>query len=275
VLDDKKYLGQLMSMKLAAQTCPHCGSQTHSTGKNSFCNFCEQYIDIVAGENQGDRNSQVAFASVQVPMQAGRYNEAIKNAEILIKNNSDPRQLYLLAQFYLSTSGVKYRNRDYSLPGFMEANAQNIGSALDLTMKWKECYFKTVKIIGNELKNNIQVDSDLIFIKFMSEIRLQQLIDAANTLRMLQSMDKRGMLAEYALLVYSVEKNAKQAEASLGKALANEDANAFYYLAKYIARQKKLDDAEKILQKLSESTEIFMAHDLLSKVRSTQEASKM
>lgn len=276
MLDGKKYLRQLMGLKPAALSCPHCGTKTLSaSGRSAFCNFCEQYIEILAAEAQGDKRAEAAFAAVQAPMSAGKWDDALKNADQLLKNNSDPRQLYLLALFYLRLSSIKYHKTDYALRGFMEANADNIRSSLDLTMKWKECFFKAIKIVGDELGKNLQIDAELVFIKFMSEIKLQRLVDSFKTLRALQTLDKKGNLMSYALIVYNVEARTKEEEESLAKMLAKNEVNAFYYLAKHLAKQKRLEEANKILQKLSETTDIFMVQDLLSKVRATQEASKM
>lgn len=273
MLDGKKYLRQLMELELTAIGCPHCGSQTISAGgKSTFCNFCEQHTDVFSA---GDKDAQAAFAPVVSSMAANSLDEARKNADRLLKNNSAPRQLYLLSQFYLYFSNLKYYQRDYALQGFMEANADNISSSLDLTSRWKECYFKAIKIVEGELTKNMQVEPELVFIKFMSEMKLQKLVDAANTLVNLERLDKRGLLIEYATMVYNAEKRTQKSEPNLSKMLANKEINSFYYLAKYLAKRKKLEESEKILQKLSESTKIFVAEELLNKVRATLEASKM
>jgi tetratricopeptide (TPR) repeat protein len=275
VLDGKKYLQLLSAVKFLIQTCPHCGSETNFiSGGDFFCNFCEQHNDPALLQNV-DRTAQVAFVPVLSQMNTGNLDEALKNAERLMKNNADAKQLYLLGLFYRNVSGIRYYQKDYALKGFMEANAASSASSLGLTSRWKECFFKAIGIIDGEISKNLQIEIDLVFIKFISEVRLRRFVDAANTLRRLQNMDRHGIVADYALLVYSVEKNTGQAEASIAKAAARNNVNAYYYLAEYLARQKKLEEAGGILEKLDKTTEIAMVQELLNRVRATQEASKM
>ena len=270
VLDGKSYLRLLASYRPVARRCPHCSaSMLSASGRASFCNFCEQYVDVSATE------AQTPFVAVRSQIDANDWDAALKSAEQMMKGNADPEQLYVLGVFYLNLSTIRFQSRDYNLMGFMEANANSIRSSLDLTMRWKECFFKVIKLVGDELKASIQADPALVFIKFMSEIRLQRFVDAAITLRTLQSLDKRGVLSEYALLVYSAEKNTKQAEASISVMLAKGEINAYYYLAKYLAKHNKRDEAIAILQRLSQYARVSMSQQLLYRIMLTQEASKM
>lgn len=275
MLDGKKYLQLLSNAKFLVQTCRHCGSETHFiSGGDFFCNFCEQHNDPALLQ-EVEQTAQAAFAPVRDQWGKNNLDEAVKTADQLLKNNADPKQLYLLGLFYRYISTIKYYQKDYTLKGFMEANADSTLASLGLTSRWKECFFKEIKIVDGEIANNMQIELDLIFIKFISEIRLQRFADAASSLRRLQSMDRHGIVADYALLVYSVEKNTKQAEASVAKAIARDDINAYYYLAKCLAKQKKLEDAADLLEKLNDTTEITMVQELLIKINAAQEASKM
>ncbi len=272
MLDGKRYLRLLSGYRLVEQRCPHCGASTYSSsGRLTFCNFCEQPVNL----SQGGQTAESQFAPIMAQVESGDWAAALKSAEQLAKGNNDPMMLYLLGVLYRNASTAKFQSKDYNLMGFMEQNAGNIRESLDLTMKWKEYFFKAIKVIGTELQGNMQVDPELVFVKFMSEIRLQKLVDAASTLRSIQILDKNGAVSEYALLVYSAEKNTKQADASLGKALENGEINAYYYLAKYLAKHGKLAEAEAILQKLGTISEVSMSQELLYRIKLTQEASKM
>jgi len=271
VLDWKKYMALLASSNPVAQRCTHCGATTFSfSGRPSFCNFCEQYVEANAATE-----AQTPFASVRSSIDSNDTDSALKSAEQLMKGNKDPEQLYLLGVFYLNLSTAMFQNRNYNLKGFMEANASNIRSSLDLTMRWKECFFKVIRIVDSELQANMQIDPALVLLKFMCEIRLKRLVDASIALKELQTLDKRGFLSEYALLVYSVEKGAKEAETSLQKALGAKEVNAFYYLAKYLAKNNKLNEAEQVLLKLGQIGRVSMSDELLYRIRLAQEASKM
>lgn len=276
MIDGKRYLRMLSQSKPFSQRCPHCGSTTLSvSGKAAFCNFCEQHVDILSSGALEATSAEIPFASVLNAVKAGNWEEAGKGADLLMKGNKYPGQLYLLGVFYRRFSTLKFQSKDYNQMGFMLPNARNIRDSLDLTTRWKECFFKTIKMVGDELKANIQIEPELVFIKFMSEIRVGKLVDASSTLQTLQSLDKRGTLSEYALLVFSVEKDTKQAEASLIKALEQGETNAYYYLSKYLAKHNKLAEAEVLLQKLGETTEVSMAAELMHRIKLTEEASRM
>jgi uncharacterized Zn finger protein (UPF0148 family) len=271
VLDWKKYMAMLASGKPVAQMCTHCGATTFSfSGNPSFCNFCEQYVEVNAATE-----AQTPFAAVRTSIDSNDVDSALKSAEQLMKGNKDPEQLYLLGVFYLNLSTAMFQNRNYNLKGFMEANANNIRSSLDLTMRWKECFFKVIKIVDSELQANLQIDPALVLLKFMCEIRLRRLVDASIALRELQTLDKRSFLSEYALLVYGVEKGTREAEASLQKALGAKEVNAFFYLAKYLAKHNKLSEAEQVLLKLGQIARVSMSDELLYRIRLAREASKM
>lgn len=273
VLDGKKYLRMLPASKPPLQKCPHCGSDTFSTSGNvSFCNFCEQYVDFMVSQSGDDQVAEAVFALVQSQMHDGNWGQASIEADKLIKGNPNPRVLYLLGIFYRNFSTARYQQTNYNLNGFMEANAQSIKDSLDLTSKWKECFFKAVKIVNDELYKSVQADADWVLLKLMSEVRLKRFVDASITMSSLQTIDKSGARFEYALMAYSVEKNTKQAEASLSKPLGRNELNAYYYLAKYLAKHNKLDEAAAILQKLSAIANVSMAQELMHRVKLSQDA---
>ncbi len=271
MIDGGKYLRLLSKFQPAARRCLHCASTTYSiNGKPSFCNFCEQYTG--SGVEQA---AETPFSAVRSQIDANGWDAAEKTASQLIKGNKDPEQLYLIGVFYHELSTIRFQSRDYNQMGFMEKNAVNIRDSLDLTMKWKECFFKVIKIVGDELQGNVQVDPELVFIKLVSELRLRRFVEAAATLKVLQNLDKHGILIGYAQLAYNVERNTKQAEASLASMLPQSEINTYYYLAKYLAKNKKLREAELLIELLGKTSEVLSSRELLYKIRLAQEASKM
>lgn len=281
MLDYKRYLKSLSSTGILALTCPHCGASTKSAeGRGSFCNFCEQYINVSDEEVQKEMSAEIAFTEIHAATREEKWDAAQKKITTLLQGSTDPRLFYISALFYLYLSDVKYRERDYTLHGFMEQNANNITASLDLTSKCKECFYRSVRLVKNdldrnELDSNALIDAGFAFTKFMSEIKLHRFVDARKTLKMLHGPSVQSLLADYADMVYQVETNGKDVEASLEKMLSAMDINSFYYLAKALAKQKKLDEAEQVLNLLKDKANISMARELMNRIKSAQEASKM
>lgn len=276
MLEYKRYLQDINTVSVLDLTCPHCGATTKSAGGNdAFCNFCEQHIVVPESEIEKEKGAEIAFMEIHSAVAGNDWQGAVQKAEQLLKGSSDPRIFYLSALLYESFSNLKFHTKDYNRLGFMEENAVNIRESLDLTFKWKEYFFKTIRLVNDEIKKNSGAEESLVFIKFMSEIKLKKFVDAARTLKALGGAGVEDRANDYAKMVYNVEADTKEAEASLRKQLARNEVNAFYYLAKHLAKQKRLDEANALLRKLNERANIFMAQELLNKVVSAQEASKM
>jgi hypothetical protein len=274
MLNYVKYLNTLARTRLLELTCPHCGSDTKFIGgKDAFCNFCERYISAQDANFQKESGLELPFIEVHSLIKQDKWYDAAKKVEMLLKQNSDPLFLYNSALFYLCFSTRKYYERDYSLHGFMEQNAKNIGESLNLTSKWKEYFFKAIRHINNEIKNNSPVDQDLLFVKFISEIKLGRFADSRKTLKMLHGVGSQALRDNYALMVYSVETDEKGAEASLDRMLSRGEVNAFYYLAEHLAKHRKIDDAGEILKFVSSRANTFMVQELLHRIESAREAS--
>ncbi len=276
MLDGRRYIGLLSGYKPIGERCPHCGTNTYSAGRKiSFCNFCELPVDFSNPDAQYSQASQTLFAPLLEQANEGNLDAAIKGAEQLVKGNKDSQLLYLLGVLYRNISTARFQGKDYNQMGFMEPNAKNIRSSLDLTMRWKECFFKAIKVVDGEMQTSVQIDPELVFTRFMCEIRLQDYVNAATTLRSVQTLDKKTAMAEYALLVYSAEKNTKQAEPSLLKALESGELNAYYYLARYLAKRGKLREAEMVLRSLERIARVSMSQELVYRIRLTEDASKL
>jgi hypothetical protein len=276
MLDYKKYMAKLASAGLSELTCPHCGSPTMSTkGKNAFCNFCEQYTSASESEFNKEVGTEVAFAEVSIQTLAGNHDEAEKKVVALLKGSRDANIIYISGLFYLYFSDFKYKSRDYGLSGFMEANSDNVRASLDLTSRWKECFFKVRRLLKVELSNDVMIDSSYLLMKFMCEVKLGRLVEAGKTLKAMRSSNPQDIATEYAGMVYAVKKNDKGAEAILEKMIDKGEVNAFYYLAEHLAKQHRLDDAGNVVRWLNGFTKMFMAQELQRKIESSQHASQV
>ena len=264
------YLTKLAAAKPAALTCPHCGARTISTsGKETFCNFCELYVNI------GTAGAELLFTDIHAGTKAGDWDGSAKKIEQLLKTSTELELLYFSALFYKYFSGIKYNDRNYNLKGFMEANAENIGQSLELTSLSKKCFYKVSRLAGTSIKANAITDPNIFFIKFMSEIKLGRTVDAMRTLSALKFNFSQSPITRYARMVYGVETNSKEAEALLSDSIARGEMNASYYLAKYLAKHNRIDEAYALLQKLNRIVEIPMARELMVLVSSTRNASEV
>jgi len=262
------YLKKLASAKPAALTCPQCGARTISTsGNDTFCNFCEQYVN--AGEG-----AEILFASVHAGIKAGDWEGSTKKVEQLLKTNTEPRLLYLSAVFYDYFSDIRYNDRNYNLQGFMEANAENIGKGVELASLSKNCFYKALKLTDTIIKGNSILDPNIFLIKFLSEMRLGMAVDAMRTLSRIKFNFSQSPITRYANLVYGVETNSKEAEALLSDSITRGQMNAFYYLAKYLAKRDQIDEAYVLLQKFNKMVESPIARELTIQVISARNASE-
>jgi uncharacterized Zn finger protein (UPF0148 family) len=275
MLNYKKYIDAIKKAEIFELTCPNCGALTRYTkGKSVFCNFCEQYINISEAEIANETGVEIQFAEVSAAIREGAYEEAEKKAALLSKGKKDPELMYLSALAYLCISDAAYHETDYNLRGFMEQNSDNIRRGLDLTSKWKEYFYKAIKIVKYEIGRDVAVDGSLLFVKFMSEIRLKRFVDAEKTLKLLHGSGIQSDLSEYADMVYNVEAGRPVAERVLPNLLSKGEMNSFYYLAKHLAMQSRLDEAETVAKWLNRITNMCMAKELSRKIESTQKASE-
>ncbi len=276
MLNAAKYARSLDRYAAQSTVCPHCGMQSAvSKAAYSFCNFCEQRIDLARRVPEHEKVASTAFMPVASQLSAGRLDAAVAAAERLLKGNTDPEQLYLLGVFYSSASWTRYTTRDYDLRGFMEANATSIRNALDLTARAKECFYKAIKRVGDAQADNAAADAQLLFIKFMSCVRLHRKTDALSAFEGLKKLDKQNEFIGYAYAVYAVEAETKDADKALAGLLMGMEPNSFYYLARYLAKQKKLSEASDLLRRLGRIASIPLADELAYKMKQALEAAEM
>ena len=127
---------------------------------------------------------------------------------------------------------------------------------------------------GTEPASGAEAES-LLFMEFLCWIKLGRLADASRVLETLHKLAKDEKALDYSDMVFSVESGAKDADARLAKLLSGNEANAFYYLAKRLAKGKRFGEALSVLARLGRKVNVQMAPQLASSIRAAQEASRV
>jgi hypothetical protein len=274
MIDYKKYLKVLKGTKFSELVCTHCGAATKSPkGKKAICNFCEQETGSEK-ELRAGAGFLEEFQRMHTALADSKGKGAFANIEKLLEESSDPEAFYVSATFYLLASEQRYRSRDYSLPGFMEENYDNIRGSLDLTSKWKEHLYRAAALAGLAPEAGAQ-NRELLYLRFISEVKLHRLADASLALVLLMELDGKDPLLGYASMVYGVRARTKDAELRLAAELETKEANAYYYLAEHLARNGRLAEAEEVLVQLESKADVRMSAHLLGTIRNVRDASRM
>lgn len=249
-MDFGKYLAQLDKTKFSEVSCAYCAhAATSPDGKEAICDFCENYVNAAESEFTGDAETKTVLLEVHDLIGKNQWDEAEKKITKLLDDTMDARLLYVCAAFYKYVSDYHYYAMDYGLRGFMHENADNVRESVELAAKSKACLYKALKVINIETSGNRLLHVDLLYIKFMSYIKLNRLVEAKKTLNEMVGLKNQDLLNAYAEMVYDVESNSKNAIPSVMKLLARNEVNAFYYLAKCLARTKRSKEAKAILEK--------------------------
>ena len=272
MISHKKYLRALRNAKFSELRCTHCSAETRSpNGKKGICNFCEQTVGAEAPGLRVRGGFEEEFQRMHAESAKGLGRDDFTGLEKLLETNSNPEAFYVSALFYLFSSDLAYRSRNYALPGFMEENYANIQGSMDLTSKCKECFYAAA---AGSAPSGAQ-SGEALYIKFLSEVKLNRLADASTTLGRLAATNGKDPLLDYASMAYGVRARTKDAEARLAKALKTEEPNAFYYLAEHLARNGRLAAASEVLVQLGQKADVRMSAHLLSTIREVQDASRM
>lgn len=272
--DFKKYLKSFEKARLSDMVCRYCWSKTKSaTGVDAICNFCEQYVST--SSSLRNAAAEPIFFKLQEAMKSDPASADLGALDGLLKVNSDPRVFYVSGIFHKRISDSLYRSRDYNIPGFMEANSEKIGSSLAHAAKSKEMFYKAIAAAGDREIATGDDAEELLFIKFMSRIGLGRIADASKVLSQLRVIAKRKKVLDYAEMVLSVESGAADADAKLDALLSGDEVNALYYLAKHLARGKKLGEALSVLDALGKRATLPMALQLENTIKDVQEASRV
>ncbi len=274
MINYRKYLRALEKANFSELRCAHCGAVTRSAnGKRGICNFCEQAVG--GGEERNrERPGPEEFQRMQDRSGGGTGKDALADLERLLEKNQDPETFYISALFYQFSSDSSYRSKNYALSGFMEGNYASIRGSLDLASKWKECFYRAASAAAGALEAG-SPSRELLYIRFMSEVKLHRLTDASRALGRLTEQDSQDPILVYANMVYGVRARTLAAELRLSDALKTNEANAFYYLAEHLARNGRLVEASKVLAALGQKADVRMSAQLLATIMNVQSASEM
>lgn len=268
------YLSGFENAQLSRLRCNHCGADAYSTnGKDAICSFCEEYSSISDAGFYGGADAEATFTHMQYLLKNGSWSTA--EIEKLLANSSDPKLFYTSAIFLSAYSDLAYYSTNYASAELTGRNSENIRAGIEFASKSKECFYKAIALINADIKSSdAQASEELLYTKVLSETRLHRLADAAGTLSQLRVLDIQGPLTEYAEMVYSIEAGTDEADALLETMLARNYTNAFYYLARHLAKQGLLDDAESVISRLNKKSYVPMAETLLRKIEAAQEESE-
>ncbi len=220
--------------------CAYCGTKNKTKNNDGICVFCEGYLSVIPPRelNETDEDKQKILRAREL-LETGNYDDACKLVDST-SNSKDPFVNYVAGIIYKYCSDKHYFDIDYALKGFMEKNAEKREMALKLQGLSRERFYRVVY----EVEKSPEPKSEhLIYMEIVSLLKLGKLVDAKAAL---EKLNKNGKAYAYANMLYQVEANDKLAEKSI-RALEKSEPNAIYYLAKYLARNGKLEGAKKAL----------------------------
>ena len=246
--------------------CRQCGSlgYTLTSQSQTFCCFCDGYVDqdgmnVVHANSQNEKNlSGMSSAAVK-----GDWMDGVQFADALAATK-DPFFLYGAGMFYNFFSDFTYNDVDYGLSGFMYPNAEkrsdelanNKYNAMALLSKSKEYMFKALKILSAGHQ-----DSKMLYLKFIANSKLKRFPHAATALVDIDSNPNNSIYSQYANLIFSIDTAVKLPEPGKLPAIAQASGspNFYYYLAKFLVKNKDLESASAILTKLTQKVYMPMA----------------
>ncbi len=232
--------------------CPCCGMEILSAdGHSGFCQFCEYYTNTNYIQNVPDT------------VQKGDFTAALKKADLPAASRilekmvvaNKPEIFYLAGNFYAYFSDSIYMDVNYASEGFMEKNSEHRTNSefefnsMHLTSKSREYFYKLLKITNAEKE-----DQSIVFLRFMSYMKLKKHAEAEWELNSLRTLSKDAMLVQYASAVFYARTEKEPDASHIIPLLQNKTTNAYYYLAKMLINQKQFSYAEELLKKINKST---------------------
>lgn len=276
-MEPSKILSGFNSAQFTEVYCGVCGAQAFiaPNAKDCICTYCEAYL--APGMQKSGYSQQ--FGAVHELIRQGKVDDAAKALDA-IDPGTDPVRHYALSSMYSCLSDMRYADVSYALPGFMHQNAdsrndeydKNPNNSMRLLSRSKELLFHAIYIINDQLKSN---DAALLYIEFMSEIKLDRHAKAAKLLEKLNTVTGNELQASYANMVYAVETGGEEADAYLSDLLARKELPSLYYLARHLVSKKELAHAGKVLRLLGGKANMPRALRLLKKIEAVEEATRL
>ncbi len=270
-----KYLKSIKSMRFSELECDCCGATVYTTHpeSGSFCHFCEAFTVTPKGSNVNPNAN--ALREVHELMRTGNYDQA---ADTLAKVpiTDDVHTLFGIGVTYGELSNAIYGAVDYTLPGFMDTNAdrrndeynRNKNNSMHLLSKSKEMLFQLIYIArkqGNEILPAAQ------YLQFAALERLKRHVEAKSVLLHIQASSKDSLLSQYAAMAYEVSTGERTATQYIDRVSAVHEVNTLLYFAKNMVSVQQFGEAKRALTELNAMAYVPQAVSLLRKITSYED----
>ncbi|MDE1869711.1 MAG: hypothetical protein KGH71_01855 [Candidatus Micrarchaeota archaeon] len=250
--------------------CYFCGSAVPSYNSQfGICQFCELYTDKTQKELMKSKPLSDALSGIQSAIASGDNEGAIKAFDSAFALTQGAGFLFAKAALHLLIADEEFAKRDYATPnGYMEENSVHSKSALSHFSSAKALLFKVISSCDAVLKTN--PDPNLLYLKFLCEIRLGRVSSARKSLLVLKSNAKDLPLTPYAEMVYNSFVANKKQEPYLQKGISLGALPSFYYYAAFLSDKNNLGESKRVLLKILKYVQMRQASRLLSGIERVQ-----
>jgi len=251
--------------------CEYCGCQVPSYNQEStFCYFCELNTSGMDEILKKYPEFYTAITSLTESMNASKWEDADEAMRSLLQMRKSPEMSYTAGVFYKAYSDYMYGNRDYEyLGGYREQNAKNINAGITFFYTSKAFFYSAISQANKNLEADDK-DPNMLFVKFMSELKLKRLSDARDTLQRLNQISG-SVKSAYASMLYSSTMKDKRSSTFMKQLADIGMINSFYYFAKLLTQENRLLEAKSILIKMLTRVNMPAAKELLDDINETFE----
>ena len=265
-----KYLQGIKSMRFSELECDCCGATVYTTHpeSGSFCHFCEAFTATPKGSSANP--DAAAMREAHGSMRIGKYDDAAE-ALLKVQPTDDLRVLFGLGATLGELSDAIYGAVDYTLPGFMDSNAdrrndefnRNKNNSMHILSKSKEMLFQLVHAArkqGNEMPPTMQ------YLEFAALERLKRHVEAKGVLLRMQASSKESLLSQYAAMVYGVNTGDRTAMRYVDSVSSVHEVNTLMYFARSMVASRQFGEAKRALTELNSMAYVPRAITLLHKI---------
>ncbi len=213
--------------------CEFCGAETLSAGAPAFCSNCES---VVGSEMKTIHASNPmlfsSLGSLRAAVLANDFEAAILVYDQMLNDRHSPQVLYAKGLMYTEYSNYVVSQISYDGDGFMEHNAELREKGARLVSEGKKLVAKAHNI--SELESKEAPSAYGFYRMFLCALKMNDLRAANEHLKKIVELDKKGVVAPYAKIVFDVQAGLYgEAEKELERMVKvkTPPANAFYYAA--------------------------------------------
>ena len=257
-MDAKGYYDALGKAFQSDLVCQCCGARPYvlTNSAETICTFCEAYVNEGSGNAAKDSAEMwKELSGMQACIYVGKWAEGTEHADAIAASDK-PHLLFGAAAFYNAFSDYVYHDVDYTIGGFMYQNSlkrsdqaqKNSNNAMALISKSKGLLFRALKHISDTTTN---LDSQLMFTAFMSNIKLGRMPQASKMLTLINNSQCQPAIRSYANMVYTVMLGQKHVEKYTDACFEMGIANSVYYLARMLAYERQLDSAIRVAERFN------------------------